>query len=106
MPRMDAGARSTRFAWQNRHADPVVWTGGKIRSRTMRPRMGGGVMTVAAAVAPLARRIAVDVGPDIPLPKLPPSDVVLHSRAADARLAGTLRVLAAAFRSTTRQITG
>lgn len=71
--------------------------------------VGGGVAAVAAAVisglgiAPLARRIApagaVDVGASIALPALPASDVVLHSRVSDPRLAGALRVLAAAFRS-------
>ena len=33
------------------------------------------------------------------LPRLPRSEVVLHSRVSDARLAGAVRTLAAAFRS-------
>ena len=71
--------------------------------------IGGGVAALAAAVvsglavAPMARRIApagaIDIGPAIPLPALPPFDVALHSRVSDPRLAGALRVLAAAFRS-------
>jgi len=74
--------------------------------------VGGGVAAVAAAVisglavAPLARRVApagaVDIGPTVPLPQLPASEVVLHSHVSDARLAGALRVLAAAFRSANR----
>jgi DNA-binding transcriptional LysR family regulator len=71
--------------------------------------VGGGIIAVAAAVtsglavAPLASRIApagaIDVGPRLGLPKLPRSDVVLHSRTADPRLASALRVLAATFRA-------
>ena len=74
--------------------------------------VGGGVAAVAAAaasglaVAPLARRLAppgaVDIGPTIPLPALPSSQVVLHSRVSDARLSTALRVLAASFRSVQR----
>lgn len=72
--------------------------------------VGGGIAAVAAAVtaglavAPMARRIAppgaVEVGSILRLPKLPASDVVLHSRVSDARLLGALRTLAAAFRAT------
>ena len=71
--------------------------------------VGGGIAAVAAAVtaglgvAPLAARRApagsVDNGESARLPKLPRSDVVLHSRVSDARLAGAVRTLAAAFRS-------
>jgi DNA-binding transcriptional LysR family regulator len=74
--------------------------------------VGGGMVAVGAAVAaglgvaPLARRIApaglVDVGPTLALPELPSSEVVLHSRVSDARLAAALRTLAAAFRSAGR----
>jgi DNA-binding transcriptional LysR family regulator len=74
--------------------------------------IGGGVAAVAAAVtsglavAPLSRRVApagaVDVGPAIALPQLPPSELVLYSRVSDARLAGAVRTLAAAFRSASR----
>ena len=74
--------------------------------------IGGGLAAIAAAVisglavAPLARRVApagaIDIGPTIPLPALPQSDVVLHSRVTDPHLSGALRVLAAAFRSVDR----
>ena len=70
--------------------------------------VGGGSAAVAAAtaaglgVSPLARRTAppgtADVGPRLGLPALAPSDVMLHSRLSDARLAAALRGLAAAFR--------
>jgi DNA-binding transcriptional LysR family regulator len=78
--------------------------------------VGGGVAAVAAAVmaglavAPLARRVApagaVDIGPTVPLPELPVSEVVLHSRVFDPQLSGALRVLAASFRSAGRQTAG
>lgn len=71
--------------------------------------VGGGIAAVAAAVtaglgvSPLAARLAppgsVDIGPAAGLPKLPRSDVMLHSRVSDPRLAGAVRTLAAAFRS-------
>jgi DNA-binding transcriptional LysR family regulator len=71
--------------------------------------VGGGIAAVAAAVtaglgvAPLAARLApagsVDIGASAGLPKLPRSDVMLHSRVSDARLAGAVRTLAAAFRA-------
>jgi len=71
--------------------------------------VGGGIAAVAAAVtaglgvAPLAARLApagsIDIGDSARLPKLPRSDVMLHSRVSDARLAGAVRTLAAAFRS-------
>jgi DNA-binding transcriptional LysR family regulator len=71
--------------------------------------VGGGIAAVAAAVtaglgvAPLAARLAppgsVDIGTSAGLPKLPRSDVVLHSRVSDPRLAGAVRTLAAAFRA-------
>jgi DNA-binding transcriptional LysR family regulator len=71
--------------------------------------VGGGIAAVAAAVtaglgvAPLAARLApagsVDIGPAAKLPKLPRSDVVLHARVSDPRLAGAVRTLAAAFRA-------
>jgi len=74
--------------------------------------VGGGLPAVTAAVtaglavAPLARRVApagaVDIGPALPLPQLPGSDVVLHSRITDPRLTGALRVLVAAFRAAAR----
>jgi DNA-binding transcriptional LysR family regulator len=71
--------------------------------------VGGGIAAVAAAVtaglgvAPLAARLAppgsVDIGPAEKLPRLPRSDVILHSRVADPRLAGAVRTLGAAFRA-------
>ena len=74
--------------------------------------VGGGIAAVGAAVtaglgvAALAARLApagsIDIGPAAGLPKLPPSDVMLHSRVSDPRLAGAVRTLAAAFRSAAR----
>jgi DNA-binding transcriptional LysR family regulator len=74
--------------------------------------IGGGLAAVAAAVisglavAPLARRVAptgaIDIGPAVPLPALPASEVLLYSRVTDPRLAGAVRVLAATFRSAGR----
>lgn len=71
---------------------------------------GGGVTAIAAAVsaglavAPLAQRIAppgvVDIGPQLGLPSLGSSSVVLHARASDPRARTSLRALAAAFRAT------
>jgi DNA-binding transcriptional LysR family regulator len=74
--------------------------------------VGGGVAAVAAAVtsglavAPLSSRVAppgaVDIGPTLALPALPPSELVLYSRVSDPRLAGAVRTLAAAVRSAAR----
>ena len=74
--------------------------------------VGGGIAAVAAAVmaglgvAPLAARLApagsVDIGTSAGLPKLPRSDVMLHSRVSDPQLAGAVRTLAAAFKSAAR----
>lgn len=71
--------------------------------------VGGGVMAVAAAaqaalaVAPLARRIApaglIDVGPQLGLPRLGRSRVMLHSNVGDPGKRSALRTLAATFRS-------
>jgi DNA-binding transcriptional LysR family regulator len=71
--------------------------------------VGGGIATIGAAVsaglavAALARRVAppdtVDLGPQLGLPPLPPHEVVLHSRAPDARARGVLRTLGAAFKA-------
>jgi DNA-binding transcriptional LysR family regulator len=71
--------------------------------------VGGGIAAVAAAitaglgVAPLAARLApagsIDIGESAKLPKLPRSDVMLHSRVSDPRLAGAVRTFSAAFRS-------
>lgn len=71
--------------------------------------VAGGAAALAAAitarigVAALARRIAppgaIDVGDELGLPPLPPSDVVLHATISDAWARGVLRLLAAALRS-------
>jgi DNA-binding transcriptional LysR family regulator len=71
--------------------------------------VGGGIAAVAAAVtaglgvAPLAARLAppgsVDIGESARLPRLPRSEIMLHSRVSDARLTGAVRTLAAAFRA-------
>jgi DNA-binding transcriptional LysR family regulator len=71
--------------------------------------VGGGVAIIGAAVeagiavAVLSLRVAptslVNVGKRLGLPSLPARDVVLHSRAGDAELASSLRVLTAAFRN-------
>lgn len=70
--------------------------------------VGGGVSAVIAAalaglaVAPIARRIApvglIDVGSALGLPRIPGSQVMLHSRVSDAAKLAALRTLAAAFR--------
>jgi DNA-binding transcriptional LysR family regulator len=72
--------------------------------------VGGGVMAVGAAVsaglalAALARRVApagtIEVGEQLGLPPLPPSEIVLHTRLADPRSRGMLRAVSAAFRNT------
>jgi DNA-binding transcriptional LysR family regulator len=74
--------------------------------------VGGSVATIGAAVsaglavAALTRRCAppgtVDVGAKLSLPALPPTDVVLHSRAIEARSQQALRNFAAAFRATAK----
>lgn len=70
--------------------------------------LGGGSSAVHAAVvaglaiAPLSYRIApagtIDVGEKFGLPKLPPSEVVLHSSLTDRRSRAALGALVAAFR--------
>jgi len=72
--------------------------------------VGGGVGTIAAAVAAglavavLGRRVAppgtVDVGPALGLPALPPRDLVLYASLSDPAARQSLRTLAAAIRST------
>ncbi len=71
--------------------------------------VGGGVMAVAAAVmaglgvAALSPRMlpfgAVDAGPRLGLPALPPLPVLLHTRVRDGRARDALTALGAAFRS-------
>lgn len=74
--------------------------------------VGGGVMTVAAAVmaglgvAALSPRMvpfgAVDVGDKLGLPDLPRLPILLHTRVRDGRARDALAALAAAFRSAVR----
>ncbi|CUK04758.1 HTH-type transcriptional regulator AbgR [Achromobacter sp. 2789STDY5608615] len=74
--------------------------------------VGGGVMTVAAAVmaglgvAALAPRMvpfgAVDVGPRLGLPDLPRLPILLHTRVRDSRAQDALAALSAAFRGAVR----
>jgi DNA-binding transcriptional LysR family regulator len=75
--------------------------------------VGGGVPAVAAAVmaglgvAALAPRMlafgAVDVGPALGLPQLPPLPILLHSRVRDDRALGGLAALCAALKSAVRE---
>lgn len=70
--------------------------------------IGGGTAALTAAVsaglavAALAHRVVpsglVEVGETFGLPKLPPSEIVLHSALSDSRSRGALRTVAAAFR--------
>ncbi len=70
--------------------------------------VGGGVLTVAAAVmaglgiAAVARRLlpldAVEIGPALGLPALPRLPVLLHTRVRDARSRDALNALAEALR--------
>jgi DNA-binding transcriptional LysR family regulator len=70
--------------------------------------VGGGVTAVIAAalaglaVAPLARRIAppglIDIGPQLELPDLGGSGVMLYSKVSDSAKLTALRTLAATFR--------
>lgn len=72
--------------------------------------VGGGVTTIGAAisaglaVAALARRVApsdtVDLGARLGLPALPSRDVILYSKASDARARRALRTLGATFAAT------
>lgn len=72
--------------------------------------VGGGVMTIGAAVsaglavAAMARRVAppglIDVGSALGLPALPMREVVLYSSASSAQSRTVLATLAAALRST------
>lgn len=75
--------------------------------------VGGGVMTVGAAVsaglgvAALAHRVAppgaIDVGDKFALPPLPSAEIVLYARPTDPRSQETLRSVGAAFRSAISQ---
>jgi len=72
--------------------------------------VGGGVMTIGAAVsaglavAALARRVAppgtIDIGPQLGLPPLPARELILCSSATDKRSRAALKTLGAAFRAT------
>ncbi|OZI37377.1 LysR family transcriptional regulator [Bordetella genomosp. 10] len=113
--------------WQHRAADPLplATMAAPCGVRAMAEQLldeagvpwaevfvGGGVMTVAAAVmaglgvAALSPRMvplgAVDVGPKLGLPDLPRLPVLLHSRVKDDRGRDALRALSAAFRSAVR----
>jgi DNA-binding transcriptional LysR family regulator len=71
--------------------------------------VGGGVMAVGAAVsaglalAAQAWRVAppgtVEIGGQLGLPPLPPSEIVLYARLVDPRSRGALRAISAAFRN-------
>jgi DNA-binding transcriptional LysR family regulator len=71
--------------------------------------IGGGMMAIGAAisaglaVAAMAYSVApigtVDIGQQYGLPRLPDSDVILHSTLTDPIVQGALRTIAAAFRS-------
>ena len=71
--------------------------------------VGGGVMALGAAVsaglavAALAYRVAprdaVEVGDALGLPPLPPADVLLRTRLADARSKEIMRLVGASFRA-------
>jgi DNA-binding transcriptional LysR family regulator len=70
--------------------------------------IGGGTAAVTAAVSAglavgaLAYRVAptgtIEIGRQLGLPALPPSEIVLHSKLSDAKSREALRTLAAAFR--------
>lgn len=72
--------------------------------------VGGGIMTIGAAVsaglavAALGRRVApagtIDIGPRLGLPALPTRQVMLYSTLADRQARHALRTLTAAIRST------
>jgi len=72
--------------------------------------VGGGIVTIGAAVsaglavASMGRRVApkesIDIGPRLGLPPLPSRDVMLYSNLKDRETLSTLRILAAAIRST------
>ena len=63
----------------------------------------GAAVSAGSAVAPLAHSVApvgtLDVGHRYGLPRLPDSDVILHSTVTDPVSREALKMLAAAFRS-------
>ncbi len=63
----------------------------------------GAAVTAGLGVAALARPVAPsgapEVGAEVGLPPLPPSEVMLHARDQGARAAGALRLIAGAFRA-------
>jgi hypothetical protein len=63
----------------------------------------GAAVSAGLAVAPLANSVApvgtLDVGHRYGLPRLPDSDVILHSTVTDPVSQEALKMLAAAFRS-------
>jgi len=70
--------------------------------------VGGGIPAIVAAVsaglavAPLTHRVApaglIEVSEQLGLPRLPSSNIVLHTTLTDARSRAALRILATAFR--------
>jgi hypothetical protein len=65
----------------------------------------GAAVSAGLAVAPMAFTVApvgtLDVGDQYGLPRLPDSDVILHSTVTDPVSREALKILAAAFRSRT-----
>jgi DNA-binding transcriptional LysR family regulator len=110
-----------RLAWNGQKGLPLATLAPPCGVRTLAVRaldkagigwreafVGGGVTAVIAAalaglaVAPLARRIAppglIDVGPQLELPDLGGSGVMLYSKVSDTTKLTALRTLAATFR--------
>lgn len=111
-----------RFAWRRGETLPLATLAPPCGVRALALRaldkaglgwteafIGGGTMAVVAAalaglaIAPLARRIVppglVDIGPDLGLPPLGGSKVMLYSKVSDPAKRAALRTLAATFRS-------
>jgi DNA-binding transcriptional LysR family regulator len=110
-----------RLAWNGRERLPLATLAPPcgVRMRAVRALdkariawieafVGGGVTAVVAAalaglaIAPLAQRIAppglVDIGPQLKLPELGASGVMLYSKVSDSAKLTALRTLAATFR--------
>ena len=100
-----AGAATSRCRWPcwRRPAACARWRCARSTSpdrmvgsfRRRRRHRGGRAALAGLAVAPLARRIAppglIDLGPAQRLPRLPASQVMLHSRVSDAARRSALR---------------
>jgi DNA-binding transcriptional LysR family regulator len=110
-----------RLAWNGQQRLPLATLAPPCGVRTLAVRaldkaglawseafVGGGVTAVVAAalaglaVAPLARRIAppglIDIGPQLELPNLGGSSVMMYSKVSDSAKLTALRTLAATFR--------